>query len=65
MGGVLRDLGWYGFVINVWFSAFNLLPIGPLDGKKVLDWGIPQFVAIAAVPFLAAIFVAINVFHVL
>jgi Zn-dependent protease len=65
IGGVLRDLGWYGFVINVWFSAFNLLPIGPLDGKKVLDWGIPQFVAIAAVPFLAAIFVAINVFHVL
>jgi Zn-dependent protease len=62
-GGVLSALGQLGFIINVWFSAFNLLPIGPLDGKKVLDWGIPQYIAIATVPFLAAIFVAINIFH--
>lgn len=24
--------------INFWFAMFNLLPIGPLDGKKVLMW---------------------------
>lgn len=24
--------------INVYFSAFNLIPIGPLDGRKVWNW---------------------------
>ncbi len=24
--------------INGWFAAFNLVPIGPLDGRKVLRW---------------------------
>jgi Zn-dependent protease len=24
--------------INGWFAAFNLLPFGPLDGRKVLTW---------------------------
>jgi Zn-dependent protease len=64
-GGVLKVLGWLGLAINVWFSAFNLLPIGPLDGRKVLDWGIPQYVAIATVPFLGAIFVWFGVFNLL
>jgi len=27
-------LGW----INGWFGTFNLLPLGPLDGRKVLRW---------------------------
>ncbi len=63
LGGILSELGWLGFVINVWFSAFNLLPIGPLDGRKVLDWGLPQYVAIATVPFLAAISVFFGVFN--
>jgi Zn-dependent protease len=62
-GSVLSELGQLGFIINVWFSAFNLLPIGPLDGRKVLDWGVPQYIAIATVPFLAAIFVLFGVFH--
>ena len=25
--------------VNGWFAAFNLLPIGPLDGNKVWRWG--------------------------
>jgi Zn-dependent protease len=62
-GSVLSELGQLGFIINVWFSAFNLLPIGPLDGRKVLDWGVLQYIAIATVPFLAAIFVLFGVFH--
>jgi Zn-dependent protease len=32
--GALLDLGW----INGWFGTFNLIPIGPLDGRKVLRW---------------------------
>jgi Zn-dependent protease len=65
LGGLLGELGQLGFIINVWFSAFNLLPIGPLDGKKVLDWGIPQYIAIATVPFLGAIFVFLGGFNLL
>jgi Zn-dependent protease len=24
--------------VNAWFAAFNMIPIGPLDGAKVLRW---------------------------
>jgi Zn-dependent protease len=65
LGGVLSEVGQLGFIINMWLSAFNLLPIGPLDGKKVLDWGIPQYIAIATVPFLATIFVFFGGFNLL
>lgn len=27
-----------GIQINLWIAFFNLLPIGPLDGKKILTW---------------------------
>jgi Zn-dependent protease len=57
VGSLLGELGQLGFIINIWLSAFNLLPIGPLDGKKVLDWGVPQYIAIATLPFLGAIFI--------
>jgi len=31
-------LGYFGFRVNLWLAAFNLLPIPPLDGIKVLKW---------------------------
>ncbi|MEK6900503.1 MAG: metalloprotease [Nanoarchaeota archaeon] len=27
-----------GFSINIWLGIFNLIPFGPLDGRKVFDW---------------------------
>ena len=31
-------IGWYGCQINAMIAFFNLLPVGPLDGKKILAW---------------------------
>jgi len=28
----------YGIFINFWIAAFNLIPFGPLDGKKIFMW---------------------------
>ena len=29
-------------IVNVWLAIFNLVPIPPLDGSKVLFWFLPQ-----------------------
>jgi Zn-dependent protease len=31
-------LGYFGFRVNLWLAAFNLVPFAPLDGAKVLRW---------------------------
>jgi Zn-dependent protease len=46
--------------VNGWFGVFNMIPIGPLDGRKVFSWSaaiwILVFVAVAA--FAAALAIA-------
>ncbi len=59
----LLRIGLYGVEINIWLSAFNLLPIGVLDGRKVLDWGIAQYLAIAIIPFIGAVYVLFGFFN--
>lgn len=34
--------------INGWFGTFNLVPLGPLDGRKVLRWDLRVWVAAIA-----------------
>lgn len=38
-------LGNRGVMINLFLAAFNLLPIGALDGATVKDWSVPVYVA--------------------
>jgi len=33
---------WYGVMMNIGFAAFNLIPISPLDGSKILALALPQ-----------------------
>lgn len=32
------DLCFIGFSLNAWIGLFNMIPAGPFDGAKVLDW---------------------------
>jgi Zn-dependent protease len=60
---VAVDLGsvagfWLIFLafINGWFATFNLIPFGPLDGRKVLSWNVGVWaLAIIAGGALAAL----------
>jgi Zn-dependent protease len=52
-GGVLGLIGALGVVINLLLAGFNMIPFGPLDGKKVLAWNKVVYAA-TAVPMIAA-----------
>jgi Zn-dependent protease len=50
--GLLLLLAW----VNGWFATFNLLPLGPLDGAKVLRWSLSRWVvAIAFIGLFTAV----------
>lgn len=36
--GILSWIGRFGMMINAWLAVFNLIPLGVLDGRKVLAW---------------------------
>lgn len=55
--GLLVRIFWVIFSINIIIGAFNLIPIGVLDGAKILRWnkvvyGIMVFIFIPAVLFV-------------
>lgn len=39
----------FGFNVNSYLALFNLLPIPPLDGSKVVVWNIPIYIVTIAV----------------
>lgn len=48
-GGVLGIIGDYGFQVNLWLAAFNMLPLGPLDGRKIFSWN-PYIWGVITIP---------------
>ncbi len=53
MGTKLMDLGVLGFRVNMFLAFFNMLPVPPLDGSKVIRWnkaawGLVFFTALAS-----------------
>jgi len=49
--GIIAPILGFGIIINFWIAFFNLLPIGPLDGKKIFVWN----------PFIWVICTAISI----
>jgi Zn-dependent protease len=36
--GLVGTVGQFGALINLWLGIFNMIPVGPLDGRKILLW---------------------------
>lgn len=52
MGLIIR----YGFLINTWLALFNMIPVGILDGAKVLKWNKNVYGGIVAVGIVFLLF---------
>lgn len=49
--GIVALIGLMGIRINAMIAAFNLLPLGPLDGVKILAWNTPIYIGTVLVAF--------------
>lgn len=53
--GLLSQIGVYGVLVNFFLAAFNMIPYGPLDGRKVLSWSVIAFAGITVTSVLLLI----------
>jgi Zn-dependent protease len=58
--GFVGSVGNLGVLVNVLLAAFNMIPFGPLDGRKVIAWSKVVYVAVTAL--VAGLVVAVWLF---
>lgn len=58
--GILQVLCGYGWLINAWIAAFNMIPVMPFDGQKIVKWSKPAYFAL----LIAALAVTMTAFSV-
>lgn len=46
---ILTELTGFGALINTWIGLFNLIPFGPFDGRKILNWSRTAYATAAIV----------------
>ena len=56
---LVATIGRYGLVVNLFLAAFNMIPIGGLDGRTVMSWN-PLAWAVMFVPSAVLAFVTIG-----
>ena len=49
---LLQSIVGFGTMINAWLALFNMIPIPPLDGSKVISWSFPAWIGIVGVAVL-------------
>ncbi|MCX8182975.1 MAG: hypothetical protein N3F08_00940 [Crenarchaeota archaeon] len=47
LGGLPGLVGNIGFQVNLWLAAFNMIPLGDLDGRKILAWNTIAWMMVA------------------
>jgi Zn-dependent protease len=52
--GFVADVGTQGVIINLLLAGFNMIPFGPLDGRKVVAWSKPVYLFVAVPSFVLA-----------
>jgi len=57
-GGIVSDIGYLGYLINLWLAAFNMIPFPPMDGSKVFIWNKGIWATIA-IPLWIIIFISL------
>jgi Zn-dependent protease len=55
--GIVADIGAIGFPVNLFLALFNMLPVMPLDGAKVISWNRGLWAAVFVPLLLIVLFV--------
>ncbi len=56
LSDITNVAGLMGFQINMFLAMFNMIPFGPLDGKKVFVWSKTAWVITFVISFIGAFF---------